>query len=266
MWVGGKSKIAKEINKIIEKNPHDKYVEPFAGAAHVYFKKKPAEKSIINDINKPLIRFYKQLKSGVDLKSCNTYPNRKKFFRLKKKIEAGNGTACDFLFVNKNSFSGKMTTTRHVHNCDKLQNPTKCGITKLTPERTQEFKERMKKTTVLNQDYRKVLQKHDGKNTLFYIDSPYEGKAKSMYRTKQEDVNPDVVAKNVKKLKGKAIVSFNDSPTVRKAFKGFHILPIEFKYSASQKGTDKKPTRELLITNFKTGCKWDKKKKELRCN
>ena len=62
IYPGGKSKVAKTI--INQMPPHEKYVEPFAGAAHVFFKKPKAKKNVLNDINKNLIRFFKEIKDN----------------------------------------------------------------------------------------------------------------------------------------------------------------------------------------------------------
>lgn len=56
---GGKSKEIKYFEKYIPKE-YNTYIEPFFGGGAVFFYLEP-KKSIINDINKPLMSFYKDL-------------------------------------------------------------------------------------------------------------------------------------------------------------------------------------------------------------
>jgi len=88
-WFGGKSRLAKALNEIVEYVPHRKYVEPFAGGASLYFYKKPSDLEVINDINKNLVKFYKELKEGLDLSSCDAYPDKERWLKLKKRYDNG---------------------------------------------------------------------------------------------------------------------------------------------------------------------------------
>lgn len=56
-WVGGKSKLCKTIIPLIPK--HTCYVEPFAGAAWVFWKKEKSKVEVLNDINNELINLYR---------------------------------------------------------------------------------------------------------------------------------------------------------------------------------------------------------------
>lgn len=63
-WVGGKSQLTA---KIIPKMPkHSCYVEVFAGAAWLLFRKDESEVEIINDINTDLVTLYRVIKNHLD--------------------------------------------------------------------------------------------------------------------------------------------------------------------------------------------------------
>jgi len=104
IYPGGKSKVAKQI--IAKMPPHEVYVEPFAGAAHVFFQKPKAPKNILNDKNRELIKFFQGIK-GKKI-CCSLSGGQPKFESIRNKT---NKSLCDRVFLNKNSYGGKHTFT-----------------------------------------------------------------------------------------------------------------------------------------------------------
>ncbi len=60
-WQGGKSQLAGQISGYINSTDHVCYVEPFMGAAHVFFAKDPAKVEVLNDINRDLSNLFSTL-------------------------------------------------------------------------------------------------------------------------------------------------------------------------------------------------------------
>jgi DNA adenine methylase len=54
-------------------------------------------------------------------------------------------------------------------------------------------------------------------------------------------------------MKGKAVVSVNDIPEMRKAFKGHRMKRVNISYSVGASGRGREPKGELIISNFKQG-------------
>ncbi|WP_345861243.1 DNA adenine methylase [Shewanella algae] len=56
-WMGGKRRLAKHI--LPEFPEHECYVEPFCGAAALFFMKMPTKVEVINDVNSDLVNLYR---------------------------------------------------------------------------------------------------------------------------------------------------------------------------------------------------------------
>ncbi len=63
-WLGGKSLLADKIVPLMP--PHHCYVEVFAGAAWLLFKKPESRVEVINDINLDLVTLYRVVKNHLD--------------------------------------------------------------------------------------------------------------------------------------------------------------------------------------------------------
>ena len=60
-WAGSKRQLVPTLSKFFDPNSHERYVEPFAGSACLFFSLKP-KKAILGDINDDLIRTYRDVK------------------------------------------------------------------------------------------------------------------------------------------------------------------------------------------------------------
>lgn len=63
-WVGGKRRLAKHILPLFP--DHTCYVEPFCGAAALYFLKPQAKVEVLNDVNGELVNLYRVVKHHMD--------------------------------------------------------------------------------------------------------------------------------------------------------------------------------------------------------
>jgi DNA adenine methylase len=63
-WIGGKSRLARRLFPLFPE--HLCYVEPFAGAAALFFSKEPAQVEVINDINGDLINLYRIVQNHLE--------------------------------------------------------------------------------------------------------------------------------------------------------------------------------------------------------
>ncbi|MGD7786475.1 DNA adenine methylase, partial [Escherichia coli] len=63
-WIGGKRRLAKHILPLFPK--HRCYVEPFCGAAALFFLKQPAQAEVLNDINGDVTTLYRVLQHHLE--------------------------------------------------------------------------------------------------------------------------------------------------------------------------------------------------------
>ena len=63
-WVGGKRRLAQHILPLFPE--HSCYVEPFCGAAALFFLKEPAKVEVLNDVHGELVRLYRVVQNHLD--------------------------------------------------------------------------------------------------------------------------------------------------------------------------------------------------------
>jgi DNA adenine methylase len=94
--------------------------------------------------------------------------------------------------------------------------------------RIAEYRDRLRGVELTSQDYEKVVKANDGPNTFFFIDPPYEGSDTGLHYAGVEDgFDFERLAKTLKGIKGKFLMTINDSPNVRNLFKGFNFRKFE---------------------------------------
>ena len=90
------------------------------------------------------------------------------------------------------------------------------------------------------------IDRWDRKEMLFYLDPPYWNGESDYGKGVFGRADFAALAKRLRRLKGRFILSINDVPEVREAFSGFKLAPVSLTYTITGgKGT---PAKELIIT------------------
>lgn len=248
-YVGGKRNLARRIVGRIEAIPHECYAEPFVGMGGVFLRRNLVPKAeVINDASRDVATFFRILQRH--------YPQFMDALRFQITSRAAFERLCRtdpdtltdleraarFLYVQRLSYGGKVAgrsfgvDTRARFNLNTLGS------------RLEELHERLAGVVIECLDFEEFLRRYDKPTTLFYLDPPYHGTegyyGKEMFG--REDFAR--LAKALAGLKGRFLLSINDCPETRAAFKGFQIDEVETTYTVRGKG-ECGAAKELLVSD-----------------
>ncbi len=252
-WVGGKRLLRKAILPRIPK--HDTYCEPFAGAAWILFAKSRDHKEwqatkgqkyreILNDINGELVNFWRHVKhhpAALKAELDRLLASRELFHEF---LDSASRTdlerAVRFYYVLACSY-GSLSSTFAVRG----------HLTMLPIRRVGKLEaasERLRDVIIERLDFEAVIRKYDRPATFFYIDPPYYEREMLYERDKVAAFDQhEELAKLLREVQGKWLLSYNDHPAIRELYKGFTIDVVNTRYSVS--GTNRESS-EILIRNY----------------
>lgn len=246
-WIGGKRRLAKHILPLFP--AHVCYVEPFCGAAALFFMKEPAKVEVINDVNGELVNLYRVVKHHLEefvrqFKWSLTSRQIYKWLQITPEETLTDiQRAARFFYVQKNSFGGKVSGQNFG---TATTSPPRLNLLRLEEDLSQAHL-RLSSTLIEHLDWAKCIEKYDREHTLFYCDPPYYGTAG--YGVDFNLVEYDRMATLAKSIKGKMVISVNDIPEMRTAFAGLNMKSVPITYTLSGKNKSPK-TAELVIWNW----------------
>lgn len=249
-YMGGKRLLAKTLIERIEKINHQCYAEPFFGMGGVFFRRPfQAEAEVINDVSKDVTTFLKVLQRHfVEFVSFMRWhvTTRSEFDRLKNtdpETLTDIERAARFFYMQKLSFGGKVAGRSYGYSPEEKG---RFDITRIEAN-LEELHERLAAVQIENLDYADFIQRYDRPTTLFYIDPPYYDCENDYGKNVFSKEDFENLAGILFAIKGKFILSLNDTPEVRKIFKSFALETVTTTYSAG--GGDKsKKVQEVIIS------------------
>jgi len=225
-WFGGKYYMANDIINLFPK--HRVYVEVFGGAGHILFKKEPSAIEVYNDIDSGLYLFFKILrdenKANLLKQKLDLTPySREEFYHCRdtwrdeqddiEKVRKWYVTAMQSFSTNFSSWSHSKSKSRRGMSLAVSQ-----WLGKIE-DNLPKAVERLKVVQIENMDYKDLLKKYDGEDTLFYLDPPYIHKTRKMtyqYAHEMEDEQHEEMIDILLHIKGKAILSGYDNEIYNK--------------------------------------------------
>ena len=130
------------------------------------------------------------------LQKCNLPENKKQFEKIVKNV---NKDICSYLGVNKRSYGCDMDEPCFSKATAEDPKRGKSGIINIKKVCVK-YQQKLKKTKILNQDFKTVVKKHDNKDSFTYLDPPFhESREYSAGK-----VDPKEICELAKEAKGKS--------------------------------------------------------------
>jgi len=194
---------------------HSCYVEVFAGGAALFFLRPPADVEVINDVNGDLVNLYRVVKHHLEefVRQFKWALSSREVFKWLQSTPPETLTdlqrAARFFYLQQQAFGGKVSgqswgtaTTAPPINLLRIEENLSTAHLRLT------------NAYIEHLDWQVCIDRYDRPHTLFYLDPPYwqtEG-----YGVPFAWEQYEALAAKLAKLKGKAILSINDHPDIRR--------------------------------------------------
>jgi len=237
-------------NKILPLIPeHKTYVEPFAGSSAIFFWKPKADHSVLNDLDKAVVSGLRLLKTAPT--DPAKYPQPKTLEAVKRQFVKPATTVPEKIvkrmIVTSSGFGGTaVTRPKQIYKT--------AGISRKV-HKIADAREKLKDVEITSEDYAKVVRANDKPSTFFFLDPPYENSTKQMGYAEHADFDFERLADTLKHIKGKFLMTINDSPRIRDLFSAFYTKPFvadtNLNTANFTKGKNKGYERkELFIANY----------------
>jgi DNA adenine methylase len=247
-WVGGKRRLAPQILPLLPE--HTCYVEPFAGAAAMFFAKAPVKVEVLNDVNGDLVSLYRVVQHHLDefVRQFRWALTSRQLYAWLQETRPETLTdiqrAARFFYLQKCGFGGKVNGQTFG---TATTAPSRLNLLRIE-EDLSAVHLRLHQVFIEHLDWANCIERYDRPHTLFYLDPPYWGT--EGYGVDFGLEQYDRMAELLRTIKGKAAVSVNDIPEMRQAFKGLAMKRLAIKYTVGASGVGRRERGELLIMNF----------------
>ena len=285
-WVGGKSQLIDEIEKMVPINGEKvltKYAEPMVGGGALLFSllsKYDFDELYISDINSELINAYRIIQNDIEnlISELNKmqfaflsmdengrkyfyYNVREKFNSTVLSEETSTEKAAQFIFLNKTCFNGLYRVNRKGQfnvPMGAYKNPTICDADNL-----RNIHKALQNVTIVCGDY-SLSKSFIDKDTFVYLDPPYrpisETSAFTSYNSETFDDNEQIrLAEFIDEINhsgAKIVLSNSDPKNINEddnffddLYKNYRINRVEATRMINSKADKRGKINELLICN-----------------
>lgn len=245
-WLGGKRRLADTLIRRFP--PHGCYVEVFAGGAALYFLRHPADVEVINDINGELVNLYRVVKHHLEefVRQFKYALSSRQIFKWTQATPPEALTdvqrAARFFYLQQQAFGGRVegqtwgtATTAPAINLLRIEENLSAAHLRLASAYIEQL------------DWATCMDRYDRPHTLFYLDPPYwqtEG-----YGVPFAWEQYELMAAKMRAIKGKAILSINDHPDIRRCFEGCQMESLAIDYTVGG-GAHRAERQELIIYSW----------------
>lgn len=249
-YIGGKKRLAKHLSALIAATPHVTYAEAFVGMGGVFFRRDARPKAeVINDWSADVHNFFRilQVHYVAFLEMIRFQVSSRAEFERLAAVDPGTLTdmqrAARFLYLQKTAFGGKVAGRNFGVS---PATAARFDVTKLQPM-LEAIHDRLASVTIERLPWADFIRRWDREGTLFYLDPPYHGSegdyGAGMFGREEFSEMAELLAS----IRGRFILSINDTPEIRDLFGGFTIDQVDVRYTIG--GNDRaRAFPELIIT------------------
>ncbi|QQQ17735.1 DNA adenine methylase [Brevundimonas vitis] len=238
-YQGGKRNLSRRLVERIGAIDHHTYVEPFVGMGGVFFRRDCRPKmEVINDLSGDVACLFRVLQEHyVPFTEMLRFKlsSRSEFDRLMRQDPTtltDLRRAARFLYLQTLAFGGKVTD-RSIGVSHGQR--ARFDFTQIVP-RLADIHERLAGVLIENLPYDRLIPRYDRPGVLFYIDPPYWGC--------EDDYGPGMFGPDdferlsglLQGLRGRFMLSLNDTPEVRAIFAWAAIEAVGVTYTLPGKG------------------------------
>lgn len=247
-WIGGKRRLASRVLATFPE--HTCYVEPFCGAAAIFFAKERVKAEVLNDINGDLVNLYRVLQHHLEefVRQFRWAISSRQLFDWAKMTAPVTLTdiqrAARFFYLQKQAFGGKVEGQ---HFGTATTAPARLNLLRIEEDLSAAHL-RLSGVTVEHLPWATCFTRYDRPHTLIFLDPPYWGTAGYGVPFALEEYAK--MADLMRGMRGRAVATVNDLPEMRAAFKGLPMTRVGIRYTLAK--ADQRPgeTGELIIRSW----------------
>lgn len=246
-WLGGKRRLAKLILPCFPE--HTCYVEPFCGAAALFFMKETSKCEVINDVNGDIVNLFRVVQNHLEefVKQFKWALVSREIFKWLNVTPVETLTdiqrAARFYYLQKNCFGARVAGRTYG---TAATAPPKFNLLRIEEDLSQAHL-RLSRVNIEHLDWHQCVKKYDRAGTFFYLDPPYWQTAG--YDVEFGEDEYVLLAETLRCIKGRFALSLNEHEDVRKWFDGYIFKQFSLRYTVGG-SRNSKHAKELLITNF----------------
>jgi DNA adenine methylase len=259
-YPGGKSKAIPQILPYLPKE-FSEYREPFVGGGSLFVHLAQTDKELkfwINDLNEELFLFWKVAQADLDTlveqvrRMKLNYQDGRKLFEELTQVDSKTLSelerASRFFVLNRITFSGTVESGGYSEQAFHKR------FTVSSIDRLSELGKVLETVQITNLDYSNLLTQK-GENVFIFLDPPYFSATSSKLYGKKGNLHlsfdHDRFAKLLKDCSHQWLITYDDSPKIRKNFEFANIYTWEFQYGMNNyKQITAAKGKELFITNY----------------
>lgn len=243
-YSGGKRRLLKYILPLIPE--HSTYIEPFAGGLAVFLAKQPVKLEVVNDFNKEIANFYRYVHFHLNalISELEWYLHSRETFDL---LLTNQGLtelqrAARWYLLKVSSFSG--FGTHYARDRDTFRGFSQ---TRYLPM-INELHKRLEDCYIENKDWEEIIKFFDKLDSFTYLDPPYCTGDSGIYDAFSK-FDMQRLRNRTDIMKGKWLLSCDDSEVCREIFDGCNFISIPIRYSAGTNYAGRPEKHELLIAS-----------------